>query len=47
MKFGKNIMKLKSVKARQVQTGDDISIITNGMGVIWAEDYAAEHPEFL
>ena len=32
-------------KARQVQTGDDISIITYGMGVIWAEDYAAEHPE--
>jgi 2-oxoisovalerate dehydrogenase E1 component len=32
-------------KARQVQTGDDISIITYGLGVIWAEDYAAEHPE--
>jgi 2-oxoisovalerate dehydrogenase E1 component len=32
-------------KARQVQTGDDISIITYGAGVHWAEDYAAEHPE--
>lgn len=30
-------------KARQVQTGDDISIITYGAGVHWAEDYAAEH----
>ena len=32
-------------KARQVRTGDDISIITYGAGVHWAEDYAAEHPE--
>jgi 2-oxoisovalerate dehydrogenase E1 component len=32
-------------KARQVQTGDDITIITYGMGVLWAEDYAAEHTE--
>jgi 2-oxoisovalerate dehydrogenase E1 component len=30
-------------KARQVQTGDDLSIITYGAGVHWAEDYAAEH----
>jgi 2-oxoisovalerate dehydrogenase E1 component len=30
-------------KARQVQTGDDISIITYGAGVHWAEDFAAEH----
>lgn len=30
-------------KARQVQMGDDISIITYGAGVHWAEDYAAEH----
>jgi len=27
-------------KARQVQTGDDLSIITYGAGVHWAEDYA-------
>jgi 2-oxoisovalerate dehydrogenase E1 component len=26
-----------------VQTGDDISIITYGAGVHWAEDFAAEH----
>ena len=32
-------------KARHVRTGDDISIITYGMGVHWAEDYASEHPE--
>ncbi len=32
-------------KARQVRTGDDISIITYGAGVHWAEDYASEHPE--
>ena len=32
-------------KARQVLQGDEISIITYGAGVHWAEDYAAEHPE--
>ncbi|RYY86153.1 MAG: alpha-ketoacid dehydrogenase subunit beta, partial [Chitinophagaceae bacterium] len=32
-------------KARTVRTGDDISIITYGAGVHWAEDYAAAHPE--
>jgi 2-oxoisovalerate dehydrogenase E1 component len=32
-------------KARQVQTGDDISIITYGAGVHWASDYAAKHPD--
>jgi 2-oxoisovalerate dehydrogenase E1 component len=32
-------------KARQVQTGDEISIITYGAGVHWAEDYAAEHTD--
>ena len=31
-------------KARQVRLGDDVSIITYGMGVIWAEKYADEHP---
>lgn len=30
-------------KARTVQSGDDISIITYGSGVHWALDYAAEH----
>jgi 2-oxoisovalerate dehydrogenase E1 component len=32
-------------KARTVRTGDDISIITYGAGVHWANDYAAAHPE--
>jgi 2-oxoisovalerate dehydrogenase E1 component len=32
-------------KARHVRSGDDLSIITYGQGVIWAEDYAAAHPE--
>jgi 2-oxoisovalerate dehydrogenase E1 component len=32
-------------KARTVQAGDDLSIITYGAGVHWAEDYASEHPE--
>lgn len=32
-------------KARQVQEGSDISIITYGAGVHWATDYAAQHPD--
>jgi 2-oxoisovalerate dehydrogenase E1 component len=32
-------------KARRVQTGDDLSIITYGAGVHWAEDYASEHTD--
>jgi 2-oxoisovalerate dehydrogenase E1 component len=32
-------------KARQVQQGDDISIISYGAGVLWAEDYASEHTD--
>src|SRR5690606_8408678 len=32
-------------KARQVRNGDEISIITYGAGVHWADDYAAEHTE--
>jgi 2-oxoisovalerate dehydrogenase E1 component len=32
-------------KARQVRQGDDISIITYGAGVQWAEDFASERPE--
>jgi 2-oxoisovalerate dehydrogenase E1 component len=31
--------------ARHVQRGSDISIITYGAGVHWAEDYASEHPD--
>ncbi len=32
-------------KARWVQTGVDLSIITYGMGVHWATDYARDHPQ--
>lgn len=32
-------------KARHVRSGDEVSIITYGAGVHWAEDYAAERPE--
>jgi 2-oxoisovalerate dehydrogenase E1 component len=32
-------------KARQVQEGTDISIITYGMGVHWATEYAQQHAE--
>ncbi|HEU0112486.1 MAG TPA: dehydrogenase E1 component subunit alpha/beta [Flavisolibacter sp.] len=32
-------------KARQVQKGDDLSIITYGAGVHWAEDYAMDHTD--
>jgi 2-oxoisovalerate dehydrogenase E1 component len=32
-------------KARHVRDGNEVSIITYGAGVHWAEDYAAEHPE--
>ncbi len=32
-------------KARQVRVGEEISIITYGSGVHWADDYAAAHPE--
>lgn len=32
-------------KARKVLSGSDVSIITYGMGVIWATQYAEKHPE--
>ena len=32
-------------KARKVLTGSDISIITYGLGVVWATAYAGQHPE--
>jgi len=32
-------------KARQIRPGIDVSIITYGMGVIWATEYADAHPE--
>jgi 2-oxoisovalerate dehydrogenase E1 component len=33
-------------KGRTVQDGDDISIITYGAGVHWAQDYSDAHPEY-
>jgi len=32
-------------KARKVQCGNDVSIITYGAGVHWASEYAEKHPE--
>ncbi len=32
-------------KAKQVRTGHDVSIITYGMGIVWAVEYADAHPE--
>ncbi len=32
-------------KAKKVRTGHDLSIITYGMGVIWATEYAKEHED--
>ncbi|WP_460763546.1 alpha-ketoacid dehydrogenase subunit alpha/beta [Niabella terrae] len=32
-------------RARKLISGDDASVITYGMGVLWAEEYAAAHPE--
>lgn len=32
-------------KARHVQEGEDISVITYGSGVHWAQEYAIAHPE--
>jgi len=32
-------------KARHIREGEEISIISYGAGIHWAEDYASEHPE--
>lgn len=32
-------------KAKLIQEGSDLSVITYGAGVHWAKDYAAKHPE--
>jgi 2-oxoisovalerate dehydrogenase E1 component len=40
-----NYYEIEIGKARHVREGDEISVITYGSGVHWAEDYAAEHPE--
>lgn len=43
--FTENYYEVEIGKARQVRIGIDVSIITYGMGVIWATEYADEHPE--
>ncbi|HEY9341442.1 MAG TPA: dehydrogenase E1 component subunit alpha/beta [Hanamia sp.] len=40
-----NYFEVEIGKARKVRTGHDVSIITYGMGVIWATEYADAHPE--
>jgi len=32
-------------KAKTIQEGEDISVITYGAGVHWAKDYSAKHPD--
>ncbi|MEO8821513.1 MAG: dehydrogenase E1 component subunit alpha/beta [Ginsengibacter sp.] len=44
-KFPEEYYEVEIGKARQVRTGIDVSIITYGMGVIWATEYADAHPE--
>ena len=43
--FPQKYYEIEIGKARQVRSGVDISIITYGMGVIWATEYADAHPE--
>lgn len=43
--FSQEYYEVEIGKARQVRSGVDISIITYGMGVIWATEYADAHPE--
>jgi 2-oxoisovalerate dehydrogenase E1 component len=43
--FAEDYFEVEIGKARQVRIGMDVSIITYGMGVIWATEYADAHPE--
>src|SRR5665647_2092746 len=43
--FSQEYYEVEIGKARHVRKGIDISIITYGMGVIWATEYADAHPE--
>ena len=43
--FTENYYEVEIGKARQVRIGIDVSIMTYGMGVVWATEYADEHPE--
>ncbi len=42
--FPQDYYEVEIGKARQVRVGKDVSIITYGMGVIWATEYANTHP---
>ncbi len=42
--FPEDYYEVEIGKAREVRSGIDVSIITYGMGVIWASDYAEKHP---
>ena len=44
-KVAEEMYEIEIGKARLVQEGDDITIITYGAGVHWAEDFSADHPE--
>jgi len=43
--FPEDYYEVEIGKARQVRTGVDVSIITYGMGVVWAISYADKHPD--
>ncbi len=43
--FTEEYFEIEIGKAKQIRTGIDVSIITYGMGVIWATEYADAHPE--
>lgn len=40
-----NYFEVEIGKAALVQEGDDVSVITYGMGVVWMQEYVAQHPE--
>ena len=42
--FPEEYFEIEIGKAKQIRTGIDVSIITYGMGVIWAMEYANAHP---
>jgi len=44
-KFPEEYYEVEIGKAKKLRVGADVSIITYGMGVIWAMEYADAHPE--
>jgi 2-oxoisovalerate dehydrogenase E1 component len=43
--FSEDYFEIEIGKAKQIRVGTDVSIITYGMGVIWATEYADTHSE--